>query len=563
VVYVCSNYVHRSTDEGSSWEVISPDLTRNDPDRLGTSGGPITADNSGVEIYCTIFAFRVSPHERGVFWVGTDDGLVQLSRDNGASWHNVTPATLPEWSLISVIEPSPHDPASAYLAATRYKLDDPSPSLFKTTDYGATWTTISSSLPAGTITRVIRADPNRRGLLYCGTETGLFLSFDDGVTWRPFQCNLPVTPIHDLLVKGTDLVAATHGRSFWILDDVTPLHQMADAPEPVTLYRPRAAPRYRFYDSAEEESAPGYVDYLLTGPVTVAFRPSEDAFGAKTRRHLDSGQNPPAGVILHYALAQKPEGEATLTIADAAGTTVRRYSSTAEVGAKLPVQAGANRFVWDLREEPPTALEEDKPEQLTQQAKTKARTELEALAPRALPGEYEARLAVGATTVTQRFAVLPDTRLPVTAEELRAQLDLKRGIRDQLDTVHRAINQTRRLRKQVAAWEERARAGDGLPRVVEAAGPLKERLSALEGELINPDADKPRPGPTRLKEKLANLSALIDESDDAPTQAAREVFALLGEQVGSAQCRLHELLDGDVAAFNDLVKASGLPAVSA
>ncbi len=565
VLYICSNHVHRSTDEGANWEVISPDLTRNDPERQGASGGPITLDNSGAEIYCTIFAFRESPHERGVFWAGSDDGLVHVSRDSGASWQNVTPPGLPEWALVSIIEPSPHDPATAYLAATCYKVDDPAPYLFKTSDYGATWTKMTGNLPDGALTRVVREDPNRRGLLYCGTETGLYISFDDGVNWQPFQCNLPVTPIHDLIVKGTDLVVATHGRSFWILDDITPLHQMADASEPVTLYKPRDTTRYRFYEYSEEEGAPGYVDYYMAGPLTHAFRHDEDAFGAKTRNLLDGGQNPPAGIILHYALAAKPEGDITLTIHDAEGATVRTFSSAAEVGAKLPTEVGANRFVWDLRYEPPTALENDKPEKpQDQKAKEAAHNALVELAARALAGEYEARLTVGGATVTQRFTVLPDTRLPVTPEDLRAQFDLRRGIRDQVDEVHGTINQVRRLRKQVEAWETRAKAGEdqeGHKSIVEAAGPLKEKLTALEGELINPDPDKPRPGLARLKEKLVNLSAMADESDDAPTQGALDVFALLSEQIGSAQRQLHELLDTDVAAFNELVRASGLPAV--
>ncbi|HEV8192336.1 MAG TPA: hypothetical protein VGP82_12785, partial [Ktedonobacterales bacterium] len=363
------------------------------------------------------------------------------------------------------------------------------------------------------------------------------------------------------IVKDTDLVVATHGRAFWILDDITPLYQMADTREPVTLYHPRDTTSYRFYEWAEEEGAPGYVDYLMTGPVTLAFRHGEDAFGAKTRRLLDGGANPPAGVILHYALAEKPEGDVTLTILDAEGNSVRTFSSAAEAGAKLPVEVGANRFVWDFRFEPPTALENDKPEKQDPKAKAEARIALEELAVRAVPGEYEARLTVGATTVMQRFAVLPDPRLPVTPEDLRAQFDLKRSIRDQVDEVHRTINQIRRLRKQVESWEERAKADDSHKSIVEAAGPLKEKLTALEGELINTDPDKPQPGPAQLKEKLASLSAMIDESDDVPTQGALGVFALLSEQAGSVQSRLHELLDGDVAAFNELVRASGLPAV--
>jgi hypothetical protein len=305
----------------------------------------------------------------------------------------------------------------------------------------------------------------------------------------------------------------------------------------------------------------------MTGPVTLAFRHSEDAFGSETRKLLDGGQNPPAGVIFHYALAAKPEGDVTLTIHDADGKAVRVFSSAAEVGAKLPTEVGANRFVWDFRYEPPTALEEDKPDKQEKQdkkAKAEARAALEALAPRALPAEYEAQLTVGETSVTQRFTILPDTRLPVTPDDLRAQFALRSEIRDQVDAAHRTINQLRRLRRQVESWEERAKADAGdasRTRVVEAAGPLKEKLTGLEGELVNPDPNKAQPGPARLKEKLATLSAMVDESDDAPTLGAQEVFALLHEQVGDVQRRLRELLDGDVAAFNDLVRAAGLPAV--
>src|SRR5690606_7596067 len=228
VLYACSQYVHRSTDEGHSWEVISPDLTRNDPEKLKPSGGPITRDNTGAEVYCTIFAFVESPHEAGVFWAGSDDGLVHISKDGGKTWTNVTPPDLPEWALISIIEPSPHDPATAYIAATRYKWDDTTPYLYKTNDYGQTWTRITNGIPAHEFTRVIREDPNRRGLLYAGTETGIYVSFDDGANWHRMGGNLPVVPIHDFVIKGVELVVATHGRSFWILDDLTPLHQLKD-----------------------------------------------------------------------------------------------------------------------------------------------------------------------------------------------------------------------------------------------------------------------------------------------------------------------------------------------
>jgi photosystem II stability/assembly factor-like uncharacterized protein len=561
VLYICSNYVHRSTDAGTSWELVSPDLTRNDPDHIGPSGGPITADNSGAEIYCTIFAFRESPHERGVFWAGSDDGLVHLSRDGGASWQKITPPDLPDRALISIIEPSPREAATAYLAATRYKLGDTTPYLYKTNNYGATWTRITSGIPDGAITRVIREDPNRHGLLYAGTETGVYISFDDGASWQPLETNLPVTPIHDLLLKGTDLIAATHGRAFWILDDITPLHQMADAQADgqATLFEPRDTMRFKFYDrTGFSAQTPGYVTYHLTGPVTVAYRTSETASGAKTRHYLDAGKNPPNGVIIHYAFAEKPEGEVTLTMLDGDSKEVRSFTSKAENGPRVPVEVGANRFVWDLRYTKPTALESDK-----KKDDIRAQMAEAAIAPKVLPGEYAVRLAVGDKTITQRFRVLADPRLSITADDLRAQFELKQAIFTQVEEVHQAINHLRRMRKQIESWEDRAKGRDGAERLIEGGTALKAKLTAIESELINLDEDKPQPGPNRLKEKLTTLGNMIEESDDAPTQGAREVFVALSEQVQQQVAALRQVTDEDVRQFNELVHSLDLAPVEA
>lgn len=568
-LYICSNFVHRSTDEGTSWETISPDLTRNDPEKLGPSGGPITADNSGAEIYCTIFAFCESPHEKGVFWAGSDDGLIHLSRDGGKTWNNVTPKALPDWALISVIEPSPHDAATVYVAATRYKHDDTAPYLFKTNDYGATWTTITSGIAEHDFTRVIREDPNRRGLLFAGTETGVYISFDDGAHWQPFQSNLPVAPIHDLIVKGTDLIAATHGRSFWVLDDISPLHEIvaSTADEPVTLFKPRDTLRFHYeYDGWEPEDLPsGYIGYQIVGPVTVAVRQRETPMGTKTFDVLDAGKNPPSGVNIHYAFASKPEGEVTLTILDSQGNTLRSYSSKGDTLPRVPAEAGANRFVWNLRYARPTALEDV--EKKDEKKSSSALMADETLTPRALPGDYQVRITAGETTVTQHFTVLPDPRLPVTAEDLKAQFDLKSGIRDQLDEVHKTINQLRRLRKQVESWEERAKASEQeetYKRLKEAATALKDKLKAAEGTFINLDAEKPlEGGVAKLKEKLATLGSMIEESDDAPTKGSYEVFAMLSEQVKTRKSEVESLIATDVEAFNDQVRVSEVPAVGA
>ncbi len=559
VIYACSNFVHRTTDEGASWEVISPDLTRNDPTRLGPSGGPITADNSGAEVYCTIFAFRESPHEAGVFWAGSDDGLIHLSRDGGQSWQNITPPDLPEWALISIIEPSPHDAATAYVAATRYKLDDTRPYLFKTNDYGATWTAITAGLPEREFTRVIREDPNRRGLLFAGTETGLHISFDDGASWQPFQRNLPVTPVHDLIVKGIDLVAATHGRSFWILDDISPLRQMSDgrADEAVTLFKPRDTTRFRRYGRAYTPQTPGYVTYKLTGPVTVAYRQIETASGTKDELMLNAGKNPPDGVIIHYALAEPPEGEVTLSILDSGGAIVKTFSSKSADPPRVPAQAGANRFIWDLRYPKATAL--DEPEK--KDASPFARIQEDMVAPRALPGEYQVRLSVGGTMLTERFTLLPDPRLATTADELRAQFEMKMAIRDLVDQAHQAINQIRRVRKQIEQCEERAKLSANGQQLIEVGAALKERLKEIEDALINVNAEKPQPGLSKLKERLVALSSMIDESDDAPTKSARDVFTLLSDQAQAQLDRLRGVLAEDVKAFNDLTRSLEIPAI--
>ena len=558
VLYVCSNFVHRSYDEGTSWETISPDLTRNDPDKLGPSGGPITHDNSGAEIYCTIFAFRESPHEQGVLWAGSDDGLIHLSRDGGASWRNVTPSGLPEWSLISIIEPSPHDPASAYVAATRYKHDDTAPYLYKTNDYGATWTSIAAGMPAQAITRVIREDPNRRGLLYVGTEVGIYISFDDGSNWQPFQCNLPVTPVYDLTVHGTDLIAATHGRSFWILDDLSPLYQMEQAQpsQPMTLFAPRPTVRSRFESRMEGDASPAYTQYLMAGPITVAYRLAKVVDGSPRKTFLDAGANPPSGVIFHYALADATTEPVELTIHDAQGSKLRTFNSKSEQEPRLPARQGANRFVWNLRYAPVEPLVDD-----PKANESETRETLAGLAPRTLPGDYEARLRVGETVVSQRFTIVPDERLGVSAEALQEQFNLKQAIYQQVQEIHQMVNQLRRIHKQVAAWSELVKSHENWTRWREMADALSKNLKTLEGRLVNLEEEKLKPGPGQLAERLTILSSMIEESDDAPTRGAHEVFTLLSDQVRERRADLDRLLSQDVSAFNEEARTANVPAV--
>ena len=294
-LYVAGNVLFRSDDLGTSFEVISPDLTRNDPEKLKASGGPITRDNTGAEIYCTIFALAESPRVPGVLWAGSDDGLVHRSDDFGKTWKGITPPDLPEWSLISIIELSPHEEGVAYLAATRYKHDDTAPYLYKTSDNGATWTKIINGIPDHEFTRVIREDPNQRGLLYAGTETGIYVSVDDGANWHRTSGNFPVTPVADLVIKGTDLVVATHGRSFWILDDLTPLHQtvQGSSDEKAKLFAPRPTHRLRSQSPLGWVNTAGLTGYGKAGPSPLMYEVRHDG---KTKL-LTAGDNPEDGVV--------------------------------------------------------------------------------------------------------------------------------------------------------------------------------------------------------------------------------------------------------------------------
>jgi hypothetical protein len=400
---------------------------------------------------------------------------------------------------------------------------------------------------------VIRVDPNRQGLLYAGTELGIHVSFDDGANWQPLESNLPVTPIHDIVVKDTDLVAGTHGRSFWILDDLTPLHQMQEATstEPVVLFKPRPTIRFRFYGRAFGRT-PGITNYKMTGPVTVAYRPVETASGATREAFLDAGNNPPDGVIVHYYLKDAQEDEVTLEILDGSGDVIRSFSNKSENPPRLPVRQGANRFVWDMRGKKATPLDEPPANDRFGQMME------EAVAPRVVPGTYGVRLKVGETTLSESFEILPDPRLPVTTDDLQRQFELKSSIRDDLSRVHEALNQLRKIRKQVEAWEERFKDSEDRSEIRSAASAAKDALSEIEAVLTNVDSDKPQPGTSKLKEKLVALSVMIDESDDAPTRGAEELHAQLGDQVESTQARLGQVVRDDVEKLNQLLASSSV-----
>jgi photosystem II stability/assembly factor-like uncharacterized protein len=576
-LWIAGNRVFRSVDEGHTWEIVSEDLTRNDASKLGLSGGPITRDNTGAEIFCTIFALAESWHERDVLWAGTDDGLVHLSRDRGKTWQRVTPPDLPEWALVSVVEPSPHDAATCYVAATAYKLDDTRPYLFKTADYGRTWKRIDAGLPPTEFTRVIREDPNRRGLLYAGTELGVWVSLDDGGAWQRLRGTLPVAPIHDLIVKDTDLIAATHGRAFWILDDLTPLHQMAAAmPDgDAHLFAPRPTVRWRAYRGHGMKPGPGgEIAYRMAGSVGYAYRQVEAATGEKKERLLDAGENPPNGVVVHYWLREAPAGDVTLAFVDADGREIRAFTSRPEPRAGTPVasagatggeepgspapvaedeprptkHAGANRFVWNLRGPDAPKLPDNK---------GRGGTVEMLAAPRVPPGSYEVRLTVGDRTLSQRFTLLKDPRVPATDDDLREQYAWARRAHDLLARVHDAVLTLRDVRAQAEGWASRAPS----PRVRDAARAIAGTLAAVEGELIQVRSEDPRMFPNKLNSRIATVVTLIEYSDAAPTRALRELHDSLATRAEAELAKLERCLTHDLDAFNALCFDEGAPAL--
>jgi photosystem II stability/assembly factor-like uncharacterized protein len=550
-VYAAGNVLFKTTNAGQTWTAISPDLTRNDPTKLGPSGGPITKDNTSVEYYCTIFAMAESPKEKGLLWAGSDDGLVHVSRDAGVHWTNVTPKDLPEWSMVSQIDPSPHDAGTMYLAVNRYKLDDNRPFIYVTRDYGQTWTKIVNGIPDGSFVRVVREDPVRKGLLYAGTERGAYFSLDDGARWQPLQMalpgalppagdkatgRLPVVPITDLVVKDDDVIVSTQGRSFWILDDVSPLRQMGEAAAADGhLFKP--GPAYRF-------------------------------FGGGTRPNPLVGQNPPNGAILYYALKAepKPNEEVTLELLDASGKVLRKLSSKEDkaeapgggdeegfgpppAARTIPAKAGLNRFPWDLRVEDASRFKG----MILWGGLTRG--------PVVPPGIYQVRLTANGQSSTQPLEVRKDPRIGSSDEEFRKQYDLLLKIRDKVTETHDAITRIRETRDQVKGAAERAK---GDKAIADAADALDKKLTAVEEELYqtkNQSSQDPLNFPIRLNNKLAALAGVVASGETAPTDQSYVVYEDLTGKIDTQLAKLRQVIDADVPAFNTLVREQNVPAV--
>ena len=539
VLYTAGNFFFRSADEGNSWEAISPDLTRNRLDKMQELyGGPITSMASSLYYVSLAQALAESPLEEGELWFGSDDSTVQLSRNGGESWDNVSPVDLPEWTTISTIDVSPHHRGTAYLAAHRYRVSDRTTYFYKTTDYGRTWQKITDGIRENDFARVIREDPVRPGLLYAGTETGVYVSFDGGASWQSLQRNLPVVPVHYMLVKDNDLVLATHGRGLWIMDNLTAIRQITSQVTAASAHLFEIAPTYRYLPvrslSPMRSFRPG-IQYTRGSGGLVAFEDRREANGRLRRTYLNAGQNPPGGVWIEYYLKQPPSGEATLTILDAQDEVIQRFSSQATDEHWMPAEAGMNRFVWDLRY--PNARRLPVDPRLTGHGDS-ARSQ----APVAPPGRrYHARLAVDGQELEQPFEIRKDPRITATDADLKEQFALSVQIRDRLSEVTDAVNRLRDARRRI---DERVQAAGSDPAVARAAASAKAKLSEIEVALVRlANPNRPNIVPTKGPEfKLASLSGVVGRADAKPTRQVYLVFEGLSAQVARQLELLEEAL---------------------
>jgi photosystem II stability/assembly factor-like uncharacterized protein len=541
ILYAAGNVLFKTTNEGQSWQAISDDLTRNDKSKLGPSGGPITKDNTSVEYYCTIFAAAESPLEKGLLWCGSDDGLIHVSKDAGKNWTKVTPPDLPEWAQINSIEPHPTIKGGLYVAATCYKLDDFRPYLYRTTDYGKTWKRIVTGIDKQHFTRVVRADPGRAGLLYAGTEQGMYISFDDGEHWQSLQLNLPIVPITDVAIKNNDLIVATQGRSFWVLDDLTVLHQLRPelTQKPLAALAPRAT--YRL---------PGF----------------GGDFPSKT-----AGQNPPSGAVIYFYLQKAPTKDAPLSveILDKDGKVIRRatMADPAKEPAKAPPKqgkgrdpqsdelkatAGLNRVVWNLYYQRP----EDFPGMVLWGGLA---------APRAVPGTYQARFRLGKEEQTVKIEVLPDPRTTASVKDMQEQFDFVADVGAKLTEAHRSIKKLRDVREQLQTIVKRLDK-EKHAEAVKSARAMIKTMTAAEEALHQTKAKAPQDVlnyPVRLNNKLSSLAGAMAAGDHRPTDQAvklkRELFAAVDAELS----RLRQVFTEELPRFNETLRRLEVPAVTA
>ena len=558
-LYAGGNRVFRTRDEGSSWECISQDLSLNDLARQGPSGGSLTHDTAGAEVHATCACVTPSPHRPQEIWASTDDGLVHVTRTDGRRWANVTPRGMPALAYVGCVEVSPHDANTVYVSATRYKQADYRPYLFRTRDGGKTWQSIVGNLPTGEITRVVRADPVRPGLLFTGTETGIFYSLDDGQHWSRMGGGLPVAPIYDLKIKHGDLIAATHGRSFWILDDLSPLRQLSADLNAVQLITPRDTVRSRLSWSAGSSLGKKGISY---GPAFGIGGSSETVTlpdGTPTRVFLDVGEGAPGGALVHYWLPEGFKGSVRLRILDAKGREIRLVDSslTQVPAAKRPsVKPGLNRWSWDLRHRGPTSLDKSL---MTRRNQPLAAESEDLDGPVVNPGRYTVVLEAGEQSLQAHFAVIKDPRVKASQRAFEQQGALLAQLYGQWSRLNEGVNHLRTIKRQLAGLAPRLNAASKALRSQVTS--LERNLSAIEAVLVDVKRESPRDvlrHPAGLDDTLVDLISVVSIADEAPTHQARQVSDEILARVEAELGKLHACVTHDLGALNTALRQAGL-----
>jgi len=521
-LYAASNHLHVTTNEGQSWEIISPDLTRNDPKTLESSGGPITKDNTGVEYYGTIFAATESPYEKDVIWTGSDDGLVHISKNGGKNWENVTPQIMPEWMMINCIEIDPFTKGGAYIVGTKYKTGDYRPYIYKTVNYGKTWKLIANGIGSEDFTRAIRTDPKRKGLLYAGTERGMYISFDDGNSWQKFQLNLPIVPITDLAVKNNNLIAATQGRSFWIIDDLTPLHQLDNnlINETFFLFKP--------IDS-----------YRLNG-----------GRGATSKTQ---GQNHFGGVAVNFYVKDTAKTDTIfLSFLDKNKNLIKKFATHPDKEKKeeeLKVKPGSNQFNWNMMY--PDA----------EKIKGMILWWASLNGPKAIPGSYTVELSMNKMTKSQEFTILKDPRSSASMEDMEAQFNFITEIRDKLTEIHKALKNVTKVKAQIEQLNKSISDKEKYKELIDFADKISKSITIIENNLYQTKSKSnqdPLNFPIKLNNKLGHLNSLTSIGNFKPTDQAIAFKNEIMKDIDTELANLYQLFKNDVKELNKKVKESSI-----
>lgn len=518
-LYTASNHLHVTENEGQSWKIISPDLTRNEPEKLKSSGGPITKDNTGVEYYATIFAAGESPITEGLIWVGSDDGLVHVTRDGGDNWDNVTPPQAPKYLMINSVEPDYNNAGTCYIAGTLYKGGDFRPYLYKTSDYGKTWKKITNGIPNEHFTRVLRVDPNRPGLLYAGTETGMYVSNNDGQSWQALQLNLPIVPITDLAIKDNNLIVATQGRGLWIIDDLTVLHQALDmgTKEGNRLYQP--TPSYK-YGGGQRKNAKGV------------------------------GMNHPSGVMTHFYLESYDEKQDTvvLTFTDMSGKAIRSYSThSKEKSDKLTdLKAGGNMFTWNMRY----------PDAKDFEGMIMWWGSMDGA--KAVPGEYGVELSINGAIIEQSFEVVADPRTGLSTADHQAQFDFINEINENVTESHEAIIEMKKINDQISKYGDILSDDESISQLISVIDSTLESVETSLYQTKNRSRQDPLNFPIRLTNKLAHLNSLTQIGDYPPTDQAIEVKDVLLKEIKDHLSAYDAIKMEKIPMLNDMIRAKAI-----